>query len=204
MNDFSPKSNFLSRDAGERLIRVWVPDEDGTTFLPFSFSIAAVEGVMGAGEKRSTLILRSGMKIAVALPHEDLEKKIYTPDFREPVLDLRNVTGSAVISLHLNMRALLRRENTNSVVVHDFPEVNIASAEHYETGRSKSGKSIKIKFNAAAQRPPFAGTNNEALLDMPLEDFKSFCAKAKNSGLSSLDLCQVFKDNPQKYGLNPK
>jgi hypothetical protein len=204
MNEFSPKSGIFSRDAGDRIVRAWVLDEVGAAFLPLSFSIAAVDSVMGLGEKRSTLVLRSGMKIPVALSYEELERKIYTPDFREPVLDLRSVTGNAAISLHLKMRTFLRKENTNSVITYDLMETDIARAEHYETGRSKSGKSIKIKFNTAAQNPPFLGTDSEALLDMPIDDFKYLCAKAKNSGLSFLDLCQVFKDNPQKYGLNPK
>jgi hypothetical protein len=202
MNEFSPKGRIFSRDAGDRLVRAWVLDEDGVTFHPFSFPAAAVDGVMGLGEKRSALVLRSGMKIPVALSYEELEKKIYTSDFREPLLDLRDVTGKAADTLQLKIRAFLRQADSNNVVTYDFPEVSVVSIEAIETSRSKSGKAVRISFNAAAKNYPFG--DKSAILDMPYDDYTVFLAAAKEQGLDTLNLCKPFKDNPQKFGLSPK
>jgi hypothetical protein len=70
---------------------------DGGIFLPKTFPETEVEGVMGLADDKSALVLRSGVKIPVALSYEQLEQKIYQPDFKndDPVLDLRNVTGKA-------------------------------------------------------------------------------------------------------------
>jgi hypothetical protein len=85
----------ISSSRGERRIRVLIAEGKG--FSAATFSEAEVERVMEIAEERSALVLRSGVKIPVALSYEQLEKKIYKPDFRTdgPVLDLRNVTGEA-------------------------------------------------------------------------------------------------------------
>jgi hypothetical protein len=93
----------LSSGHGGRLIRVLIADGKG--FDPTTFSEAEVERVTGIGEERSALVLRSGVKIPVALSYEQLEQKIYQPDFKNdgPVLDLRNVTGEvAKPRIHAN------------------------------------------------------------------------------------------------------
>jgi hypothetical protein len=80
---------------GERRIRVLIAEGKG--FGATTFSEAEIERVMEIGEDRSAIVLRSGIKIPVALSYEQLEQKIYQPDFKNdgPVLDLRNVTGEA-------------------------------------------------------------------------------------------------------------
>jgi len=85
----------FSSSHGDRLIRVLIAEGKG--FDPTTFSETEVERVMGIGEDRSALVLRSGVKIPVALSYEQLEQKIYERDFRTdgPVLDLRDVTGEA-------------------------------------------------------------------------------------------------------------
>jgi hypothetical protein len=206
MNEFPPKGNLFSRDAGDRLVRIWALDEDGETFRPFSFATAAIDGVMGLGEKRSALVLRSGMKIPVALSHEELEQKIYTHDFREPVLDLCKFTGAAVAPLQfqpqLKIKAFVRQADTYNVVTYDFSEASITSIEAIETSRSKSGKAVRLSFNKAAKNYPFGGA--QAVLDMSYDDYIAFLTEAKKRGFDTLDLCQPFRDNPKKYGLNPK
>lgn len=90
-----PKQSFVVRNGANRLIRAMVPDGD---FLsPTTFSEAEVERIVATPDDRSALILHSGLKIAVALPYQGLESKIYASDFRteESVLDLRDVTGEA-------------------------------------------------------------------------------------------------------------
>jgi hypothetical protein len=83
----------LSSGHGERCIRVLI--EEGKGFAPTAFSETEVERVVGIGEERSALVLRSGVKIPVALSFEQLEQKIYERNFRtdSAVLDLRDVTG---------------------------------------------------------------------------------------------------------------
>ena len=91
------KNSLSVRVSDDRLIRAWVAD--GKVFYPLTFPETEVVGVAGSGqEDRSTLVLRSGVKIPVALPYEELEQKIYQPNFRRDdnqVLDLRDVTGEA-------------------------------------------------------------------------------------------------------------
>ena len=83
----------FSSSRGDRRIRVLIEEFKG--FAPTTFSETEVERVVGLGEEHSALVLRSGVKIPVALSFEQLEQKIYEPDFHTdgPVLDLRTVTG---------------------------------------------------------------------------------------------------------------
>ena len=87
----------LSSSPGERLIRALIANPKSNGFNPTTFPETEIERVMGIDEDRSALVLRSGNEIPVALPYEELEQKIYEPDFRTdgPVMDLRNVTGEA-------------------------------------------------------------------------------------------------------------
>jgi hypothetical protein len=84
----------LSSSHGDRLIRALIAEGEG--FSATTFSENEVERVMEI-EERSALVLRSGVKIPVALSYEQLEQKIYQPDFKNDgtVLDLRAVTGEA-------------------------------------------------------------------------------------------------------------
>ena len=94
MNASPIKRSVISNSRGD-LIRVLAADEKGNSFSPTTFPQTEVERVMGIDEDRSALVLRSGVKIPVALPYEELEQRVYMPDFRAdgPVLDLRDVTG---------------------------------------------------------------------------------------------------------------
>ena len=87
----------LSGSHGDRLIRVLIPTPKGKDFHASTFPESEVQSVDDIGQDRSALILRSGAVIPVAIPYEQLEQKIYQPDFKndDPVLDLRNVTGEA-------------------------------------------------------------------------------------------------------------
>jgi hypothetical protein len=87
----------FSSSRGDRLIRVLIPTPKGNDFHASTFPESEVQSVDDIGQDRSALILRSGAEIPVALPYEQLEQKIYQPDFKndDPVLDLRNVTGEA-------------------------------------------------------------------------------------------------------------
>jgi len=84
----------LSSSHGDRLIRVLIESKG---FNPTTFPETEIERVVGIGEERSALLLRSGVEIPVAISYEQLEQKIYQPGFRNDglVLDLRDVTGEA-------------------------------------------------------------------------------------------------------------
>jgi len=95
MADPVTKHSFVGRLSGDRLIRVLVANRKGKGFHAFTISETEVQGVAERGQERSALVLRSGSEIPVALPYEDLEQKIFRPNFRTDVdlLDLRDVTG---------------------------------------------------------------------------------------------------------------
>jgi len=87
----------FSSSRGDRLIRVLIANPKSKGFSATTFAETEVERVMEMGEDCSALVLRSGAEIPVALSYEQLEQKIYQPDFKNdgPVLDLRAVTGEA-------------------------------------------------------------------------------------------------------------
>jgi hypothetical protein len=93
----SPIAKELSSGHGDRLIRVLAADQKGNGFHPLTFPETEIQGVAGTGKELSALVLRTGIEIPVALSYEQLEQKIYQPDFKNDgtVLDLRNVTGEA-------------------------------------------------------------------------------------------------------------
>src|SRR5690349_14508401 len=80
-----------------RVIRVLVANRK--EYRALSFPESEVSAIQETGQNRSALILQSGLEIPVALPYEELEQKIYMPDFRTDgaVLDLRAVTGAAAL-----------------------------------------------------------------------------------------------------------
>src|SRR5580658_1552192 len=94
MTEPSSIAKELSTNHGDRRIRVLIAESKG--FNATTFSETEVERVMEIDD-RSAFVLRSGVKIPVALSYEQLEKKIYEPDFQNdsPVLDLPSVTGEA-------------------------------------------------------------------------------------------------------------
>ena len=91
------KNSFVGHASGDRLIRALMAEDKGSGFYAMTFPETEVQGVAQVGQDRSALVLRSGVKIPVALSYEDLEQKIFTPNFRtyDGVLDLRDVTGEA-------------------------------------------------------------------------------------------------------------
>lgn len=216
MKDEDPKYKIFSRDVSDRLVRAWVADAAGNGFHPFSFSVTAVDGVVGVNEKSSALVLRSGIKIAVALPYEELEEKIYAPDFREPILDLCPVTGEAAREViapdlarkinaeaapeSLKITAFLRKEQSMEFVACSFSETDITGVNPFKTSKSICGETLTIRFNAAVTMGPF-GTGS-ANLDMPHDDFIQWLSYAKTNRHKTLDLCKLFADNPKKYGIN--
>jgi hypothetical protein len=90
----------FSSSRGDRLIRVMVTNPNSNVFHPSTFPDSEIQSVDGLGENISALMLRSGAVIPVALTYEQLEQKLYAPNFRiddGSVLDLRDVTGLAAL-----------------------------------------------------------------------------------------------------------
>ena len=89
------RAKEISSGHGDRLIRVLAANQKTKGFNATTFSEIEIERVMEIDEDRSALVLRSGVEIPVAIPYEQLEQKIYQPNFRNDglVLDLRDVTG---------------------------------------------------------------------------------------------------------------
>src|SRR5690242_18452323 len=87
----------ITTRSGERLIRVMI-DQKGQGFHGLTFPDTEIQGVAELADKRSAIVLRSGVEIPVAVTYEALEQKIYRPDLRvgeDALLDLRDVTGEA-------------------------------------------------------------------------------------------------------------
>jgi hypothetical protein len=97
MTQPSSIAKALSSGHGDRRIRVLAANPRGNGFRPLTFLESDVLCVAGIGEYRSALILRSDLEIPIAVSYEQLEQKLYEPDFRndDPVLDLRAVSGEA-------------------------------------------------------------------------------------------------------------
>lgn len=95
--------SITSRRLEERLIRVWetVQDEaDSYHYELTTFPLSSIERLRSDGQDTSLIILRSGVSIRVALPHERLEQRIYLPNLREDggwTIDLCAVTGKTAL-----------------------------------------------------------------------------------------------------------
>ena len=152
MTQQSPIVKELSSSShSDRLIRVRVAGKKADSFSSFTFSDTEVSGLMDSGEKGSALVLRSGVEIPVALPYEQLEQKIYQPDFRTdgPVLDLRDVTGEAA-----KPKAANGNESPAEMKIGDkMPDGTVFAGISPDTGKpmyaAPADAPLTMKFNQA-------------------------------------------------------
>src|SRR5476649_1256497 len=90
-------SKRLAAETDEVLIRACVADREGGAWHAVTFEKSRIDYITEVVGGVSGIALKTGAKIAVAMPYEELERKIYFADAREaPVLDLRGLTGPAV------------------------------------------------------------------------------------------------------------
>ena len=90
-------SKRFTAEAEELLIRAQVEDAGGGAFRAITFEKSRVDYITEVQEGVSGIALKTGARIAVAMPYDQLENSIYRPDLTEaPVLDLRDVTGAAL------------------------------------------------------------------------------------------------------------
>jgi hypothetical protein len=136
----------LSSGRGDRRIRVLIAEGNG--FSATTFSEAEIERVMDIGEERSALVLRSGVKIPVALSYEQLEQQIYERDFCTdgPVLDRLDVTGCAA-----------SKPSSGASIGDKMPAGTVYAGISPETGKSMyatpADAPLTMKFNAAKDYP---------------------------------------------------
>jgi len=163
MNQQSSIVKGFSSGHGDRLIRVMVAD--GNVFSPATFSQAEVEFVMGhSDEKSSAIVLRSGVKIPVALSYEELEQKLYSPSFRtdDSVLDLRAVTGEA---------AKPKAANANE-----------APAEP-KVGDKMPDGTIYAGISPDTSKPMYATSGDASSLTMKFNEAQKYAAQLEAHGL---------------------
>ena len=193
-------------NAGEPLVHAYVQDEKTLSTVPVTFPVSAIDAVLGTNVKTSVLVLRSGMRISVALGYEELERRIYgVKDIKDDIedeLDLRSVTTApkaeaplskqtelapaqkTVAGSDLEIFATLRKMGSQETTDFTFREDAIASLEKLPS--HTFSESIRISFKNAATKGPF-GTG-EALLDMPLARFETLVADAKRGRQRLLDI----------------
>ena len=199
----------LTPDAEDLVLRVLVPDAAGKAFHPMTFMRERIDYVTEVSEAISGIALKSGVKIPVAMPYEDLEKKIYFADIiNEPVLDLRNVTGPAVADAALpklsadfntvspaaeGAKPLVDRELTIAAFVRQKEEQNFQmffvkdtninwAGVAGEDGRNGKMTTLPLRYG----KGPFGETTIQ--IDIPRPAFMELYNKAKLDGQDTLDL----------------
>lgn len=196
---------IIHRRNEELLIRLHAADQQGL-WRVMTFEKPRIDYLVEVNDEMSAIVLLSGLKFAVGLPLGVLEQKIYQPD--SDILDLRDVTGSAAEvpvpvlksageTKSLEIRALLRRNQSDETKIFTFSENDIKSFELDPATRSQTGESVKVSFNANANKP-FGG--NLAMIDMPYAEYARYLVEAKEKNLARLDLVDAFLRNPLRYG----
>jgi hypothetical protein len=195
----------LARDGQDLLVRAMAADETGA-FRPVTFEKNRIDYVVGIDDKHSAIALVTGAKIAVAMPYEELEQKVYLSE--ESVLDLRAVTGPAVnaavpalaqdfgtaaekpdapaypmVNKPVKIAVFVRQAQEQNFQMHIFVDSQIDwAAVTGEEGRN--GKLTKLPLLHG--KGPFG--EKEMIIDMPRAAFMEVYGKAKMEGSAELDL----------------
>ncbi len=202
-------SKKLLPEADDLLLRVMARTDGGDGFAPLSFKRERIDYLTEVSPGVSGMALKNGVKIAVAMAYEDLERSVYFADIgADPVLDLRSVTGAnvtqtlpalspvftdaaAVDSTH---RPMVNKQLKIAVFVRQNEEQNFqmffitddridwGKVEALEQG--KNGKATKLAL--LYDKGPFG--ENKIIIDMPRPAFMEAYSKAKMEGATELDL----------------
>ncbi|TAL35528.1 MAG: hypothetical protein EPN97_07055 [Alphaproteobacteria bacterium] len=205
----------LTAEAEDLIIRANVQDADGGAFRAATFEKSRIDYITEVTPEISGIVLKTGARIAVAMPHAELEKKIYFADLSEqPVLDLRERTGAIVKEASVpaasrDFAAAVEPEQPKG-----FPEkkpfvdkplkmavfVRQASQQNFQmffvmdtnidwsgvTGDDNGLNGKMTKLPLRYGKGPFGET--EVIIDMPRPAFMEIYNKAKLDGLDELDL----------------
>lgn len=208
MNDHRLFSKDLGSGGNNLLIRAMAADDAGG-WRPVTFGRDRVDYVAGIDDKNSAIALVTGTKIAVAMPYEELERKVYCNE--DPLLDLRAVTGPAVVVVvpalaqdfdaaakakpktdapvypmvnkPVKIAVFVRQSQEQNFQMHIFLDTQIDwAAVTGEEGRN--GKITKLPLLHG--KGPFG--EKEMIIDMPRAAFMEVYSKAKMEGQTELDL----------------
>ena len=210
MTDGFKVSKRLTLDADELIIRAQVEDAAGGTFRPVTFGKSRIDYITEVANGISGIALKTGARIAVAMPYEELERKIYFPDMRdEPVLDLREMTGPVVkaavvpepardfttaaapkpekrpfVDKPLTIGVFVRQSGEQNFQMFFVPDTNINWGSVTGEANGKNGMLTKLPLRYG--KGPFS--EDTLIIDMPRAAFMEVYNKAKLDGLEELDL----------------
>lgn len=205
----------LTAEAEELVIRAQVQDAAGGAFRAVTFEKSRIDYVTEVTADISGIVLKTGARIAVAMPYAELEKKIYFPDLgEEPVLDLREKTGAIVKDTPVPEVSRDFAAAAGPEQPQGFPEkkpfidkplkigvfVRQTSQQNFQmffvtdtnidwsgvTGDDNGLNGKLTKLPLRYGKGPFGET--EIIIDMPRPAFMEIYNKAKLDGLDELDL----------------
>ncbi len=205
-------SKKMLPEADDLVIRAMVKVAGGDTYAPLTFMRERVDYVTEVSPDVAGIALKNGVKIAVAMPYEDLEKSIYFADIgSDPVLDLRAVTGAAVPQTlpaltpffaeaaaaekmdgdklpfenkPLKIAVFVRQHEEQNFQMYFIMDNRIdwSKVEGLEQGKNGKATILALLYD----KGPFG--ENKIMIDMPRPAFMEAYNKAKMEGLSELDL----------------
>lgn len=199
------------RAADDLLIRAKVLRDDGQSYAAVSFMRERVDYLADLGDDISGIVLKTGVKIAVRMPYEELEQAIYFADLQaSPVLDLREKTGGVAakasfpdlgrdftaaappaqtvkhsledVPLRIAFFARQPQEQNFQMCVLDEEDIDWKSVEGDTNGKNGPFTKFKLVYGQS----PFGG--KDVQFDMPRPKFMELYNLAKMNGDSELDL----------------
>jgi hypothetical protein len=203
-------SKSLRHAADDLLIRAQLAHDDGKAYAAASFMRTRVDYLVDLGGGISGIVLKTGARIPVRMPYEELEQALYFADLQAaPVLDLREKTGAdlskpafpdmgrdftaaapapsqkcSMEDVPLRIAFFVRQPEQQNfqMCVLDEEDIDWKSVEGYTKGRNGS----YTKFRLVRGQSPFGG--KEVMFDMPRAKFMELYNLAKMNGDEELDL----------------
>jgi hypothetical protein len=212
MTDGFKFAKRLSSDAEELVIRAQLQDAAGGAFRAVTFEKSRIDYITEVDAATSGIVLKTGARIAVAMPYEELERKIYFPELGvAPVLDLRDVTGAAAagkqvpepakdfavaaekpeapakrpfVDKPLKIAVFVRQQSEQNFQMCFVTDTNIdwSHVEGATNGRNGMYTQLRLRYG----KGPFGET--DIIIDMPRAAFMELYNKAKMEGAEELDL----------------
>lgn len=199
----------------DRLVSAHAPTEEGG-FAPVIFKSSRIDMLVGLGEGLSALRLDDGVTLPVALPLEDLKKRIYGDDFKDGGdIDLMAVTGEAaaearrvILSRSFNPAAEIPKQETAErgmeviVFVHkeatdckfQLARFNTADMAYFEPHRDRPEKETFISLKDGCK----AGGFEHFYIAMPMTSFMWTIENAKKQMRPAIDLMEATRPRDAK------
>lgn len=199
----------------DRLVSAHAPTEEGG-FAPVIFKSSRIDMLVGLGEGLSALRLDDGVTLPVALPLEDLKKRIYGDDFKDGGdIDLMAVTGEAAaearrvkLSRGFNpaAEAGAETEAEKGIEITAFAHkeandrkfqlvrFNTANMVHFELHVHRPQKEIFVRMASGHAASGF----ESFYLALPLTNFMWHLEEAKKGGRASVNLLEATRPRDVK------